>query len=57
MKNVGLPVLGIYLVLAGVLRLLDVTHWAAVNLMSVLAIVAGALILWDVYRGRRQAGA
>lgn len=44
-KNVGLLLLGIWLILTGLLPLIDMASPGMVTVMAVLAIAAGALIL------------
>lgn len=44
-RNLGMLLLGIWLILTGLLPFLDVTGAGIVTLLSVLAIAAGVLIL------------
>ena len=44
-KNLGLLLLGIWLILTGLVPLLDLASPGIVTVMAVLAIAAGALIL------------
>jgi hypothetical protein len=46
-KNLGMLLLGIWLVLTGVIPLLNLSFSGLGTLMAILAIAAGALILWD----------
>jgi hypothetical protein len=46
-KNLGMLLLGIWLVLTGLIPLLDLSFSGLGTLMAVLAIAAGALILVD----------
>ena len=48
MKNLGMLLLGVWLVLAGLRNLLSIGYSYRVfnSLMDILAVAAGALILW-----------
>jgi hypothetical protein len=45
-KNLGMLLLGIWLILSGVIPLLHLSFSGLGTLMAILAIAAGALILW-----------
>ena len=45
-KNLGMLLLGIWLILSGLIPLLHLSFEGLYILMSVLAIAAGAFILW-----------
>ncbi|MGA2384840.1 MAG: hypothetical protein ABSG61_15580 [Gemmatimonadales bacterium] len=47
-KDWGMLLLGIWLILSGVIPLLRLSFSGLGTLMALLAIVAGALILWPV---------
>jgi len=44
-RNLGMLLLGVWLILTGLLPFLNITSAGLVNLLAVLAIAAGALIL------------
>ena len=46
-KNLGMLLLGIWLILAGVIPLLHLSFSGLGTLMALLAIAAGALIAWS----------
>ena len=45
-KNLGMLLLGVWLILTGVIPLLNLSFSGLGTLMAILAIAAGALILW-----------
>lgn len=44
-RNLGMLLLGVWLILTGLLHFLDIGSAGLINLLGVLAIAAGALIL------------
>jgi hypothetical protein len=44
-RNLGMLLLGVWLILTGLLHFLDIASPGLINLLGVLAIAAGALIL------------
>jgi hypothetical protein len=45
-KNLGMLLLGIWLILSGLIPLLHLSFSGLGTLMAILAIAAGALVLW-----------
>ena len=44
-RNLGMLLLGVWLILTGLLHFLDIASTGLINLLGVLAIAAGALVL------------